>query len=71
VRHEFTGVFEQDGDWWIGYCPEVPEANGQGSTRDECRENLAQAIALVLEHRREEGMRGVPAEAVREVVVVQ
>ena len=40
---------EQDGDWFIGYCPEIPGANGQGRTVDECRANLADAIALILE----------------------
>jgi hypothetical protein len=45
-------------------------ANGQGSTRDEARDNLAEAIALILEDRREDGLRGVPADAEREIVTV-
>lgn len=56
MRNEFTAVFERDGEWYIGYCPEIPGANGQGKTVDECRENLAQAIALILEDRREDGL---------------
>ncbi len=51
MRNEFTAVIERDGDWYIAYCPEVPGANGQGRTVDEVRENLAEAIALVLEDR--------------------
>jgi predicted RNase H-like HicB family nuclease len=54
MKGEFTAVFEKDGDWYIGYCPEIPGANGQGRTQDECRANLAEAIALILEDRREE-----------------
>lgn len=63
MHSEFTAVFERDGDWVIAFCPEIPGANGQGRTKDEARENLAQAIALILEDRREVGLRGVPADA--------
>ena len=70
MQNEFTAVIEQDGEWYVGFCPEIPEANGQGRSVDECRENLAQAIALVLEDRREDALRGVPHEAIRDVVRV-
>jgi predicted RNase H-like HicB family nuclease len=71
MRHEFTAVYERDEDWFISYCPEVPGANGQGRSKNEARESLAEAIALVLEDRREEGLKGVPAEAEREVILVE
>ena len=71
MHNEFTMIIEQDGEWFIGYCPEIPGANGQGHTVEECREDLAEAIALILEDRREDGLRGVPPEAIRDVVVVQ
>jgi hypothetical protein len=64
MRNEFTGVVEKDGEWFVAYCPEIPGANGQGKTKDE-------AIALILEDRRKDGLRGVPADAVRETVTVQ
>ena len=53
MHNEFTAVFERDGEWFIAFCPEIPGANGQGRTKDEARESLAQAIALILEDRRE------------------
>jgi predicted RNase H-like HicB family nuclease len=71
MHNEFTSVIEQDGEWFIGYCPEIPGANGQGRTVEECRTNLSAAIALILEDRREDGLRGVPQGAIRETVVVQ
>jgi predicted RNase H-like HicB family nuclease len=71
MHNEFTMIIEQDGEWFIGYCPEIPGANGQGHTVEECREDLAEAIALILEDRREDGLRGVPPDAIRDVVVVQ
>lgn len=71
MRHEFTAVFERDADWVVAYCPEVPGANGQGRTKDEARASLAAAIALILEDRRDDGLRGVPPEAERETVTVE
>jgi predicted RNase H-like HicB family nuclease len=71
VSNEFTAIYEQDGDWIIGYCPEIPGANGQGRTKEECRESLAEAIKLILDDRREQGMAGVPPEAIRETVTVE
>ena len=68
VRNEFTAILEKDGDWFIAYCPEIPGANGQGRTKDEAKKSLAEAIKLILEDRREEGMRGVPEDAIRDVV---
>lgn len=70
MRNEFTAVIEREGDWHIAYSPEVPGANGQGRTKEEAVENLKEAIALILEDRREDGLRGVPADAVRETVVL-
>jgi predicted RNase H-like HicB family nuclease len=70
MRNEFTAIIERDGDWYIGYCPEIPGANGQGRTKEECRQSLADAITLILEDRREEGLRGVPPDAVRETVTI-
>ena len=70
MRNEFTAIIEKDGDWFIGYCPEIPGANGQGRTIDECRENLGEAIALILDDRRQDGLRGLPSDAIREKVTV-
>ena len=70
MHNEFTAVFEQDGEWVIAYCPEIPGANGQGRTRDEARQNLADAIALILEDRREDSLRGLPPDVEKETVVV-
>jgi predicted RNase H-like HicB family nuclease len=64
-------VFERDGEWFVAFCPEIPGANGQGRTKDEARTSLAAAIALILEDRREDGLRGVPPDAERETVTVR
>ena len=71
MHNELTAVFERDGDWIIANCPEIPGANGQGRTKDEARASLVEAIALILEDRREDGLRGVPPDAERETVTVR
>lgn len=70
MHNEFTAIIEQDEEWFIAYCPEIPGANGQGRTRDDARRNLGEAITLILEDRREDALRGLPSEAIRETVVV-
>ena len=70
MRNEFTAILERDGDWYIAYSPEIPGANGQGRTREEARRNLGDAIALILADRREDGLRGLPADAERATVTV-
>jgi predicted RNase H-like HicB family nuclease len=49
MQRTFTGVFEKAGDWYIGYVEELPGANTQGKTLDEARENLREAIQLIVE----------------------
>lgn len=70
MRNEFTAIVEQDGPWFVAYCAEVPGANGQGETHEECLANLREAIALILEHRREESLRALPPDARQELVTV-
>jgi predicted RNase H-like HicB family nuclease len=71
MRNEFTAIIERDGDWYVGWSPEIPGANGQGHNVEECRASLGAAIRLVLEDRREDGVRGIPPEAIKEIVTVQ
>jgi predicted RNase H-like HicB family nuclease len=71
MHNEFTAIIERDGEWFIAYCPEIPGANGQGHIREEARASLGEAISLILEDRRDDALRGVPAEAIRDTVVVE
>ena len=60
MTNQFTAVIEQDGEWFIAFCPELPGANGQGRTKDECLESLREAVVLILDDRRTDALRGVP-----------
>ena len=71
MRNEFTAIVERDGEWFIAYSPEISGANGQGRTKEEALRSLAEAISLILDDRREDGLRGVPPDAIREKLIVE
>ncbi|HUT55846.1 MAG TPA: type II toxin-antitoxin system HicB family antitoxin [bacterium] len=70
MHNEFTAIIEKDGEWYIAYCPEIPGANGQGRTKEESLKSLSDAINLILQDRREDASRGLPENAIREVITV-
>ena len=49
----FTAIFEKANDWYIGYVEELPGANTQGKTLEDARENLREAVELILLSNRE------------------
>lgn len=53
MRITFTAVFQKVPEGYIGYVEGLPGANTQGDTLEEARENLKEAITLVLEANRE------------------
>jgi predicted RNase H-like HicB family nuclease len=61
MRDGFTAVVARDGEWFIAWCPEIPGANGQGRTKEECLASLDEAVELILEDRREDVLRGRPS----------
>lgn len=71
MKAEFTAILEPapEGGYWA-ICPEVPGANGQGETMDEAKKNLRQAIELILQNRRENILRGLPDDAIRDKFVI-
>jgi predicted RNase H-like HicB family nuclease len=70
VTQTFTAVFEaaQEGGY-IAFVEEIPGANTQGETLDEARENLREALTLILEENRENALEGVDeSRIVRETI---
>jgi predicted RNase H-like HicB family nuclease len=66
-----TAVFEQDGEWWVGSVEELPGALTQGRTLEEARENLREAVVLILEANREVARRRTEGRSViREPLVL-
>ncbi len=71
MKAEFTAIIEKapEGGYWA-ICPEILGANGQGETIEEAKESLKEAIELILQDRREDILRGLPGDAIRDKVQV-
>ena len=50
---QFTAVFKQVPEGYLAFVEELPGANTQGATLDEARENLQEAVAMVMEANRQ------------------
>jgi len=50
---QFTAVFIEVPEGYIAFVEELPGANTQGDTLEEARENLQEAVSMVLEANRE------------------
>ncbi|MDK9698865.1 MAG: type II toxin-antitoxin system HicB family antitoxin [bacterium] len=69
--NQYTAVFIKRKKWWIGYAEETPGAITQGSTLEETRENLKEAISLVLEANRDlNKMKEKSGKVIREPILV-
>jgi len=72
LKAEFTAVYEKRGRWYIAYVEEIPGVNTQGKTLAEARENLREALSLILEANRELSRRSIKAEEiVREPILIR
>ena len=49
---QFTAVFRQVPEGYIGFVEELPGANTQGATLEEARANLQEAVAMILDANR-------------------
>ena len=46
---EFTAVYQRNKGWYLGWIEEIPGVNTQGKTLKETKENLKDALLLILE----------------------
>ena len=71
MKAEYTAIIEKapEGGYWA-VCIEVPGANGQGETIEEAKKNLEEAIKLIIEDRREDILRGLPEDVVRDKIMI-
>ncbi|MFQ5330100.1 MAG: type II toxin-antitoxin system HicB family antitoxin [Thermodesulfobacteriota bacterium] len=71
MHNEFTAIIEKDEEWYIAYCAEIPGANGQGKTKEECLKSLSEAIELILDDQRQNSLKSIPDDAISETVAVR
>lgn len=46
---QFTALYKKSGRWYSGWIEEIPGVNTQGKTLAETKENLKEALLLILE----------------------
>jgi len=49
---KFTAVYKKSGKWYSGWIEEIPGVNTQGKTLAETKQNLKEALLLILETNR-------------------
>ena len=52
MKQQFTAVYKKQGDWYVGWIEEIPGVNTQGKTLKEAKENIREALQLVIETNR-------------------
>lgn len=52
MSKQFTAIYKKSGKWYLGWIEEIPGVNTQGKTLAETKENLKEALLLVLETNR-------------------
>ena len=52
MARQFTAVYKKSGKWYLGWIEEIPGVNTQGKTLKEAKENLREALLLILETNR-------------------
>ena len=52
MARQFTAIYKKHGKWYLGWVEEIPGVNAQGKTLKEVKENLKEALLLILEANR-------------------
>ena len=71
MKGELNIIIESapEGGFWA-VCPEVPGANGQGETIEEVKQNLIEAVHLILEDQLEDVITGMSGNAIRDKILI-
>ena len=69
-KQQFTAVYKKSGKWYSGWIEEIPGVNTQGRTLAETKENLREALFLILEASRSLSVKEGGRSAIRESVSV-
>ena len=70
VQRSFTAIYQKRAKYYVGWVEEVPGANTQGETLEETKDNLKEALSLVLEGNREISLKDASYGVVRETITI-
>lgn len=70
TKHQFTAVYKKRGKWYLGWVEEISGVNTQGRTLKEAKENLKEALTLIIETNRLVNRKEAGVQAKREPIYV-
>lgn len=70
MTQQFTAIYQKHGKWYVGWVEEIPGVNTQGRTLNEVKNNLKEALALILEINKAMAHKDVFGKVIREPVIV-
>lgn len=59
MKHHFTVNYIQDGSWILAIVEEIPGAFSQGKTIEEARENVTEALRMMVDYNREQSLQEI------------
>lgn len=70
AQRQFTAIYKKSGKWYLGWVEEIPGVNTQGKTLREAKENLKEALLLVLETSRLMNRTNAKGGIIRETLAI-
>ena len=65
---KLTAVYKKSGKWYLGWIEEIPGVNTQGETLKETKENLKEALFLVLQANKAMSRKATKGKVKRETI---
>lgn len=69
MKRQFTAIYKKSGKWYLGWIEEIPGVNSQGKTLTETKDNLKEALSLILETNRLLNKTRINQKVIREPLV--
>ena len=70
TKRQFTAVYKKSGKWYLGWIEEIPGVNTQGKTLKETKENLKEALLLILQAHRKASRKEIKGKVIKESLSV-
>lgn len=72
MARQFTAIYKKSDKWYLGWIEEIPGVNTQGKTLKEVKENLKEALLLILEINKLLNKKEIPkGKVIREPLMVR
>ena len=70
MTKQFTGIYKKNKNWYVGWVEELPGVNTQGKTLKETKENLKEALLMILEINKIASQKEISGKIIREPLTI-